>query len=224
MKVLYPISLNTINYLNVDLLKEMIKNYMSQERLEYYSSTNSKNLELESGFSEYWIAKATNGKRIGDGNCPVDIITNTGDIIDVMCLCLNNNYTNEKSIIQNFANGGNNLDELFEKNKISKAINIYTEHYFNKINKCIQEYNTKNIYYYTFISTSTNIYLSIFKLNVKNIYNIKELNISKKCKSINCYNFIDDNYGTTKLYKSKKRLELRLHKNVLTLNNTIKLY
>ena len=56
MKVLYPISLNTINYLNVDLLKEMIKNYMSQERLEYYSSTNSKNLELESGFSEYWIA------------------------------------------------------------------------------------------------------------------------------------------------------------------------
>jgi len=71
---------------------------------------------------------------------------------------------------------------------------------------------------------SKNIYLSIFKINIKYIYNIIGYNITKQQKSINFGNFVDNNLGITKLYKSKKRMELRLHKNVLNLNNTIKLY
>jgi len=42
-------------------------------------------------------------------------------------------------------------------------------------------------------------------------------------KSINIKNFIDDKYGNVKLYKSKKRLELRIKKNVINSFNTIKI-
>jgi len=223
MKVLSQILLDDIKYLDIDLLKIYIKNYMTKERLEYYSSTSSKNFELETGFSEYWIAKITKGKRIGEGNCPMDVITKNNDIIDVMCLCLNGNYTNEKSIMQNFGSSGNNLDELFKKN-IDKALKLYIERYYEKINICIKKYNSKNVFYYIFISTNKNIYLSIFKINIKYIYNIIGYNITKQEKSINFGNFVDNNLGVTKLYKSKKRMELRLHRSVLELNNTILLY
>ncbi len=48
---------------------------------------------------------------------------------------------------------------------------------------------------------------------------------SKQNKSIDIINFIDDNLGSVKLYKSKKRLELRFKKTILTDKlNYIKLY
>ena len=37
-------------------------------------------------------------------------------------------------------------------------------------------------------------------------------------------NVIEDKYGTTKLYKSKKRMELRFYKNILDCHNTIEVY
>lgn len=43
-------------------------------------------------------------------------------------------------------------------------------------------------------------------------------------KNILIDNFIDDAYGNVKLYKSKKRLELQLNKNILNLKFSIKLY
>ena len=42
-------------------------------------------------------------------------------------------------------------------------------------------------------------------------------------KSINIKNFIDDKYGNVKLYKSKKRLELRIKKDVINSFNTIQI-
>ncbi len=50
---------------------------------------------------------------------------------------------------------------------------------------------------------------------LKNIKNICFDSLSKKCKTILLKNFIDNDFGNVKLYKSKKRLELRLNKKII---------
>lgn len=87
-----------------------------------------------------------------------------------------------------------------------------------------KQYNLKELYYLNFISTSNSIYLLLLKINVDAIDNIKENYLSKTKKSINIINIIDDKYGMTKLYKSKKRIELRFNKSVIHTSKTIKLY
>ena len=60
--------------------------------------------------------------------------------------------------------------------------------------------------------------------NLNAIVNIKDLGFTKQEKSIKFKNVINDKYGTTKLYKSKKRMEIRFHKNLLDCHNTVTLY
>ena len=74
-----------------------------------------------------------------------------------------------------------------------------------------------------FISTNVNVYMSVFKINLECILNIKYVNITKQNKSIKFKGFIDDKFGTTTLFKSKKRLEIRLNEAILNCYNTIKL-
>ena len=66
--------------------------------------------------------------------------------------------------------------------------------------------------------------MSCLKLNIKNIYNMKFNNFTKSYKNILISNFIDEAHGVVKLYKSKKRIELRLHKNIIKHEYTIKLF
>ena len=83
--------------------------------MEYYKSTSTQNLNLEDGFMEFITAKCINGKRVGEGNCPIDIVKDDKGI-DVLCVCLSGKrkQTNEKSIMREFKNCGNNLDNLLK--------------------------------------------------------------------------------------------------------------
>lgn len=47
---------------------------------------------------------------------------------------------------------------------------------------------------------------------------------TKTCKSIMIDNFINNEFGNLRLYKSKKRLELRLCKEIINNECSIKLY
>jgi hypothetical protein len=221
--ILTPIHLNKLD-IDYNLLKIYIKNYI-EPRIEYYNETNTKNLELESGFSEWWIKKTSNGTKIGNGNCPMDVITFNNNAIDTMCLCMNSNISNEKSIMQNFGSTGNNLDSFFNAKNDTKIIRMFIQDYVDKIKNFSINYKIPltKLYYCIFISTKTNIYLSCFKINIGNIVYIKSDGFTKSMKSINIKNFIDDKYGNVKLYKSKKRLELRIKKNVINSFNTIKI-
>jgi len=222
--ILIPANPNDID-INYDLLKIYIKTYIDT-RQEYYNDTNTNNLELEAGFSEWWIKKASYGRKIGDGNCPMDVITKNNKAIDTMCLCLNGNQTNEKSIMQNFNISGNNLDNFFIEKKENEATKLYMKDYIKKIIKFAVDYNiSKNdLYYCIFISTNKNVFLSIYKINIYSILFVKSDGFTKQLKSIKLKNFIDEKDGNVKLYKSKKRLELRINKDVLNNFNTIKLY
>lgn len=66
-----------------------------------------------------------------------------------------------------------------------------------------------------FIYKHKNIYLCCLKLCTENITNMKCNGFTKTLKNISVENFIDKKIGNVNLYKSKKRLELRLHKNII---------
>jgi hypothetical protein len=220
--VIQPVKINTIN-IDIEQLKLFVKEYMLP-RLEYYKSTKTKNLEIESGFSEWWISKISNGIKIGDGNCPFDVLTSDKKGIDVMCICINGNQSNEKSIIQNFKDSGNNLDNYFKEKKYNEAINIFLQDYNKKLITFINKYKCNELYYLAFISTSKHVYLSSFKININKLENVIVDKTTKEAKSIIIKYFINDIYGNTKLYKNKKRIELRLYKKILTSFNTIIIY
>lgn len=119
--------------------------------------------------------------------------------------------------MQNFSDSGD-LDSLFNAESCDKAVNIFRKKLIDKYKK------QKDIYYMIFICKGKNIYLCCLKFNIENIKNMKFAKLSTKCKNIEISNFIENKIGNVKLYKSKKRLELRLCKDILLNEYCIKLY
>ena len=220
--VLEPCNIDELE-IDISKLKEHLKkDYLTPGRMEYYESTKTKNLNLEDGFMEFITAKSINGTRVGEGNCPIDVVKNNKGI-DILCVCLNKNKTNEKSIMQNFSSCGNKLDNLFEKGKYQEALCMFVKEYHKKMLNAIKTQGIEKLYYCAFISTNKNIYMSVFKINLDCILNIVYESITTTKKSIKFKGFIDNKYGITTLFKSKKRLEIRLNRSILDCFNTIKL-
>jgi len=224
-KVLQPCRLDEITCLDLDYLKNLIeKDYLTPSRIEYYQSTSTKNYNLEDGFMEFLVNKATNGQRVADGHSPLDIINQQMGIgIDVACLCLNGNWSNEKSIIQNFKNAGNDLDNLFQSNMFNEAIKIYQKCLFNKLFMSKHKYQVSDLYYLVFVSIKNQIYLMSFKLIIENIFNIRQNGYTDSMKSIRIKNFINPKLGKTILYKSKKRIEIRFSKDAIKHFNSLRI-
>lgn len=170
--------------------------------------------------AEWMVHKSiANSKLVGSGNNCVDIMTNN-ICIDVSVLTLNNtSYTNEKSIMQNFSTG-NNLDSLFNDSKGDEATKIFRK----KLQEKYLANNNKEIYYIIFVCHKKNTYLVSLKFNPKNIANMEFASFSESNKTIWIDNFINADFGTVKLYKSKKRLELRLSKNIINSACSVKIF
>ncbi len=169
------------------------------------------NLKIESDISEYIVSKSIDGgKRVGKGNGPIDV-ENEKIGIDVACLCLDGKNTNEKSLGQKFkGDGGNLLDIHFTNGEYNLALELFVNDMKKKFSKI-----KKDIYYFILISTKKDIYLSILSINIKSLIFVKSNGVSSMGKSIKTSGFIDDRYGNVTLYKSKKRLELRLNRCIL---------
>lgn len=222
-KLLEPCDISEIG-LDIDKIKKcLINGYLTPYRMEYYKSTSTNNLNLEDGFMEFITADCINGERVGEGHCPIDVIKDDKGI-DVLCVCLNGGQTNEKSLTQNFKDSSNELEKLFTENNTGGAINLYKKIWYTKLCDAKKKYNLSKLYYLGFISTNKSIFISVLKVNLNAILNIKDLGFTKQEKSINFKNVIKEKYGTTKLYKSKKRMEIRFHKNILGCHNTIEVY
>lgn len=214
-----------IKELPIDITKLkniLLKDYLTQSRIEYYKSTSTHNITLEDGFMEFITAKCISGYRVGEGHCPIDVVKDDKGI-DVLCVCLNNGYTNEKSIMQNFKECGNNLDNLFNNGNYKEALSEYKKEYSKKLLIAKKTKNIKNLYYCAYISTNLNVYMSLFKINLECIVNMRYETITVQKKSIKFKGFINDKFGSTTLFKSKKRLEIRLNKDILNYSNTIKI-
>jgi len=123
--------------------------------------------------------------------------------------------------MQNFSNS-NNLDTLFDTNKGEQAVQIFKDKFRDKCN--FKNNQKMNMYYMIFICKNKSIYMTCLKLNIEHISNMKFSGFTKTRKNISIDNFIDDTFGNVKLYKSKKKLELRLCKDILNNKCSIKLY
>ena len=126
--VLEPCNINELDIDIQKLIKCLKEDYLTPGRMEYYKSTSTQNIVLEDGFMEFITAKCINGDRVGEGHCPIDVVKDDKGI-DVLCVCLNGNQTNEKSIMQNFSECGNNLDTLFDNCKYPEALSLFKKEY-----------------------------------------------------------------------------------------------
>jgi hypothetical protein len=168
--------------------------------------------------SEWIVSKAIeDGEMVGGGSNNVDIIC--GAIgIDVSVLGLGGEFTNEKSIMQNFKRSGD-LDSMFNDGKGEKAVRTFRKRLEKKYQDDLEE-----ILYLIFICHKKHIYLTGLKLYPENIPNMEFVEFTKSNKSIIIGNFIKNTYGNVKLYKSKKRLELRLSKDIIKSEYSVRVF
>lgn len=214
------------DFVDISKLKEYVEKDINGNK-EYFDDLNITYKISDPKKAEWILNKSIkDGKLVGNGNTNVDISINDKTGIDVSVLTLNGNCTNEKSIMQNFSNS-NDLDSLFNTNAGEKAVEIFRNKFIEKCSfkgkkqKEIKE--IKDIYYMIFVCKNKNIYISCLKLYPENIPNMAFSGFTKQNKNITIDNFIDEKIGNVKLYKSKKRLELRLCKDILNNECTIKL-
>jgi len=208
--------------LDLVAMRKMIQDYLSH-RLEFYKEAE-RSLFVEDEFSEWFIEKVTSGKQIGKGHIAMDVKTGAGDGVDVFCIIMNKSESNEKSLIQNFKETGKDLDILFKEQKFEEAIKMFMVNYKDKLDQVIRTKAMRDLYYLGFISTVDQVFLVNFKINIDNIQNVGVKKATKGGVSIFLKNFINPEHGNVKLYKSKKRVELRLSRAVVEHPHAVSIY
>lgn len=208
--------------LNIDAMKAMIHDYLSH-RLSFYREAK-RSLFVEDEFSEWFIEKVTGGEQIGKGHIAMDVKTGAGDGVDVFCIIMNKLESNEKSLIQNFKKTGKDLDILFKEQKFADAIQMFMTNYKEKLEEVVRTKRMRALYYLGFISTVDEVFLVNFKINVEHIQHVGVKKATKGGVSIFLKNFIRPEHGNVKLYKSKKRVELRLSKAVVEHPHAVSIY
>jgi hypothetical protein len=210
---------------DIQQMENFIQSYM-QPRVLYYKEKKRPPF-IEDEFSEYFTAKCSGGTEIGGGSCAMDVKTKDNEGIDAMCVILNKKESNEKSLAQNFKEAGVNLDTLFNDRKDTEAVSLYIDIYMNKLQNVKKEKNLNDLYILAFISTKTEVFLVCFKVIIENIKYIKSGGFvpnKKGPKKIIVENFISSQHGNVRLYKSKKRMELRLLSDVIKSEFAVKIY
>lgn len=210
-----------LEFINLSVLKKYVKKDIDSNK-EYFDDKKITYKISDPKKAEWILHKSIkNSKLVGDGNKNIDIFLSDEKIgIDVSVLSLTKNLTNEKSVIQNFSTE-NNLDNLFLSNKGIDILEIFK-------NKMMEKYKSDDeineFYYVIFVCEKQNVYMLCFEINYENILNMSFDGFTRNAKSLLINNFIDKQFGETKLYKSKKRIELRLNKNIVNEKYSIKIY
>jgi hypothetical protein len=200
---------------------------------EFLEGQNQKSVYLEKKQCEQWIVQSLGLIPVGEGSYPIDGIDENQVGYDVSTVNWgitdtgkNKKETGEKSLSQkfadsNFGNEEDTLDELFKNKKFKEILENWKTILKNKWNNTIKEKALKKIILITLVKHSTlnKMYILGLKINPDNIdqCTIKPDKIKKKQnkiirepKSVHVANFIEDELGSIKIYKSKKRIELRI--------------
>ncbi len=174
------------------------------------------NIQMTKEFLESWVAQALDWKIIGAGNYPIDVYSEKQKIgADVKFLSAKinsqgefiNGTSNETSLSQKFKSAGKNLDQLFKQRKKKAILDGWIKILIEKNQTPLDDYKLKYIYYFIFIRGGNSINLAVAKVNKELIPKIKISKFTETSAFISGY--IDDKYGNVKIYKSKKRIELR---------------
>ncbi|ONI46369.1 hypothetical protein AN641_01645 [Candidatus Epulonipiscioides gigas] len=184
---------------------------------------------------EQWVVQAVGGTPVGAGSYPVDIITENAygkyaiDIKMLSCKVnssgtLSNTTSGETSLAQKFIGPGIDLDTSFHNKQYEQIVTEWINILENKFRKVNREHGINNIYYIFVLRADNKFYLCATKVNTDNIKNMKANPQKTTKESIFIENIINDNFGNAKIYKAKKRLELRLKPKYWVDNNLVKTF
>lgn len=170
---------------------------------------------------EQWIVQALGAKPLGAGSYPVDVIAADWGADVKMLSCKiddNGNLTNsdsgETSLAQKFGDGnfgdGNTLDDLFAQKRYEFIWSKWKEILVSKYKKVKDDHNIQNIYYFIVLRAGNIFHLCGLKVDLSKLDDTT-INVTRSTNdSIWIQEFLQDDFGHIKIYKAKKRLELRL--------------
>ncbi|MCB9822980.1 hypothetical protein H6800_01760 [Candidatus Nomurabacteria bacterium] len=221
MLVLTPISKDDLLKLLDPKAREVIRYFIKKSLFsqpEPLPEQISRAVQIPKEHIEQWFVQALDVKPIGAGSYPVDIYNEEeGWAADIKMLNaklndageLTNSQSGEASLGQKFIGAGIDLDSLFANKQHEEIKDAWLGIFANKIALVKRERNSINdINYFFILRAGFNFYLVGCSVEETEVKNVTVKNATKE--SVFLDNFIDDRYGNAKIYKAKKRLELRL--------------
>ena len=163
---------------------------------------------------EQWLVQCLQAEPVGSGSYPVDIINKNKKYgADAKMLSWNGkekSLSGETSLAQKFKDAGSDLDAAFKNKNFSGVVSDWSTLLERKLNKVFEDHGAiKDIYYFFVIRERNSFHICGMKVDPENIKTMKVERTSSA--SIWIENVIASRYGESKIYKAKKRMELRLY-------------
>tara|TARA_Y100001936_G_C16060365_1_gene663769 strand:+ start:499 stop:1161 length:663 start_codon:yes stop_codon:yes gene_type:complete len=151
---------------------------------------------------------------VGSGSYPVDIINLDSKYgADAKMLSWDGkkgSLSGETSLAQKFKDAGNDLDDAFKNKQFAGIVTDWSNLFENKLLKVKNDYSDIEEIYYFFVIRQNKIF-HVCGMEI-DINNIKFMGVNRTSNaSIWLDNIINSRYGQSKIYKAKKRMELRLY-------------
>ncbi|NQU83562.1 MAG: hypothetical protein HQ536_02525 [Parcubacteria group bacterium] len=225
--VINPLEQSELQKFLDDRSKEIIKYFILKSLFsqpEPKKEQKTLPIQIPKEHIEQWFTQSLDVKPVGAGSYPIDIYNEReewGADIKMLNIKLNKSggvadgESGEASLGQKFEGPGINLDEMFKKKKYENIKNQWVKLYNKKYKSLNKNYSIKKIYYFFILRPGTQIEGADFYFTgaVVNLNKLRKVEVDKNRtteKSVFLKNFISNEYGSTKIYKAKKRLELRL--------------
>lgn len=207
--------------------KEIIKYFIIKSLFSQPESKvgqKSLPIQIPKEHIEQWFTQSLDVKPVGAGSYPIDIYNERekwGADIKMLNIKLDKNGdvtsgdSGEASLGQKFEGPGIELDTMFKKRKYEDIKDQWINLYKEKYGSLQKNYSVKKIYYFFILRPGTQVEGADFYFTgaVLDLDKLDQVKVDKKrttSKSVFLNNFIDSEFGNTKIYKAKKRLELRL--------------
>lgn len=127
---------------------------------------------------------------------------------------LKNADSGETSLAQKFGDGNfgdsNTLDDLFAQREYEFIWSKWKEILLAKYKKVEDDHGITDIYYFVVLRAGSIFHLCGLKVDLSKLVDTTINDTRSTDDSIWIKEFIEDDYGHIKIYKAKKRLELRL--------------
>lgn len=200
-----------------DIIKYFIKKSLFSQP-EILPEQTPRAAQIPKEHIEQWFVQALGATPRGAGSYPIDIYdVDKGWAADIKMLnakVLSNGKladadSGEASLGQDFKSAGVDLDSLFNTGKFEKIRELWLDIIRKKERKVLKEIpGIKHIKYLFILRAENSFYLVGCNLDGNQLSNTS---VDKTTKtSVFLRGMIDPALGNTKIYKSKKRLELRL--------------
>jgi hypothetical protein len=226
--VINPLTSEELNSFLDNKSKDIIKYFIVKSLFSQPEPKLDQNqipIQIPKEHVEQWFTQALNVHSVGAGSYPIDIYNleqKWGADIKMLNIKIDefgnitNSSSGEASLGQKFTGPGIDLDTWFAQKEYEKIKDSWVNLYNEKYNSIKDKYEINKIYYFFILRPGTQVegadfYFTGAVINLDNLHKIEVNKIRTTDKSVFLNHFIDNDYGNTKIYRAKKRLELRLN-------------